>query len=351
MPVLLDLFTRLREAGLPLGIDQYLLLLRALQGGFGLDRPALKRLCKMLWVKSPEDDRIFEDCFARLAPAPEQPEEVEDKSDKFPESELSTNTAPPVVESTSKPALPLSSELALEIEDEVEVAKSALRIKQEKNFFDSRFILTGEYFPVTQRQMRQSWRYLRRPVRSGPPVELDMEATVARVGREGIFLAPVLIPRRVNRSELLLLIDRDGSMVPFHGLSQRLAETAVRGSRLGRAEVYYFHNCILDYLYSDPYHHNAELLSNLFPRFGRSFSTLIVSDAGAARGGYSPGRVELTRGFLKQLQERSRYIAWVNPMPFSRWDGTTAGEVAKLIPMFELSRRGLQDAINILRGR
>ena len=345
--ILLDLFSRLREAGLPLGIEQYLLLLRALQGGFGLDRPALKRLCKMLWVKSAEDDRIFEDCFERLVPAPE-PQEIEVKS---PEPELSPSTAPPVVESIPKPELPLSSELALEIDDEVQVAKSALRINQEKDISDSRFILTGEYFPVTQRQMKQIWRYLRRPIRSGPPVELDLEATVARVGREGIFLAPVLVPQRVNRAELLLLLDRDGSMVPFHGLSQRLAETAVRGGRLGRAEIYYFHNCVLDYLYSDPYRQNAELVSNLLPRLGRGTAALIFSDAGAARGGYNGQRFELTENFLNKLKERSRYIAWLNPMPSSRWQGTTAGEIARLVPMFELSRRGLQDAVNILRGR
>jgi uncharacterized protein with von Willebrand factor type A (vWA) domain len=30
-----------------------------------------------------------------------------------------------------------------------------------------------DYFPVTRRQMKQSWRYLRRPVREGPLEELD----------------------------------------------------------------------------------------------------------------------------------------------------------------------------------
>ncbi|MEQ9671280.1 hypothetical protein [Coleofasciculus sp. G2-EDA-02] len=35
--------------------------------------------------------------------------------------------------------------------------------------------------------MKQCWRYLRRPVREGIPTELDVEATVAKVGREGIL--------------------------------------------------------------------------------------------------------------------------------------------------------------------
>ncbi|MDJ0745120.1 MAG: transposase [Xenococcaceae cyanobacterium MO_167.B27] len=58
---LLELFTRLQNAGLSLGIGEYKLLLQAIRGGFGFpDRSALARLCCTLWVKSPEDKRIFD---------------------------------------------------------------------------------------------------------------------------------------------------------------------------------------------------------------------------------------------------------------------------------------------------
>lgn len=75
---LLDLFTKLREAGLQLGIDEYQLAMHAMQAGFGIrNRDALKRLCQTLWVKSKEERQLFEYHFeqvmaseARL-PAPE----------------------------------------------------------------------------------------------------------------------------------------------------------------------------------------------------------------------------------------------------------------------------------------
>ncbi|NEO74062.1 MAG: hypothetical protein F6K52_32545 [Moorea sp. SIO3H5] len=44
-------------------------------------------------------------------------------------------------------------------------------------------------------------------------------------------------------------------------------------------------------------------------------------------------------------------MAWLNPMPCNRWTGTTAGEIRPLVPMFEFSREGLQNAINVLRVR
>ncbi|MDF5726567.1 MAG: hypothetical protein PUP92_00650 [Rhizonema sp. PD38] len=69
------------------------------------------------------------------------------------------------------------------------------------------------------------------------------------------------------------------------------------------------------------------------------------------RGGNSEERYELTQQFLSQIKQRVRYIAWLNPLPRKRWAGTTAGDIARLVPMFEVSRRGLQDAIGVLRGR
>ena len=73
---LFELFNQLRQAGFPLGIEEYELLLRALQVGFGLsddeisqsdriqaDLNALKRLCQTLWVKSLEDIPLFDHHF------------------------------------------------------------------------------------------------------------------------------------------------------------------------------------------------------------------------------------------------------------------------------------------------
>ena len=355
---LIELFSQLREAGFPLGIGEYKLLIEALQKGFGArDRDSLYRLCKTLWVKSTEDKRLLDYHFNLVikesqeeVPAiPEQP----DVSDSETENPGIIETEPEVIEPTIEPIVSAPSpELTEIITDEVQAAKAVMQATSKYEEISERnFILTSEYFPVTQRQMKQSWRYLRRFVREGPPIELDVEATVNQIGQQGILLSPVLMPRRVNRSELLLLIDRDGSMVPFHDLSQRLAETAVRGGRLGNAGIYYFHNCPVDYLYHDPYHLKAEKIEDLLAKLRPQRSVMLIfSDAGAARGGYSQKRVELTAAFLQQIKAKVRYVAWLNPMPESRWQGT-AGEVARLVPMFEMARRGLQDAIALLRGK
>ena len=212
------------------------------------------------------------------------------------------------------------------------------------------FIQKDEYFPITRRQMKQSWRYLRRPTHEGPSVELDVDATINEIGRTGHLLKPVLVPRRQNRFELLLLNDQDGSMVPFHMLSRRLAATALRGGRLGQADIYYFHNCPVEYLYRDTAFVEAELIQNVLHRRDKYTGVLIFSEAGAARGGLSIDRIKITKKFLHQLKQYTRYMAWLNPMPHSRWSRTTAGRIMELIPMFDISRRGLDNAISVLRG-
>ena len=64
---LLDLFTQLRTAGLPIGIGEYKLVLKALQKGIGTsDYEALARLCKTIWIKSPDELNIFNYYFDKV---------------------------------------------------------------------------------------------------------------------------------------------------------------------------------------------------------------------------------------------------------------------------------------------
>lgn len=454
---LLELFTRLREAGLPLGIPDYEAAVRSVQKGYGLpDRAALARLCQTLWVRSPDEQRLFDYYFEQLigSTAGSPPEKIVDSamtnaSKRYPAKHIALyagligalvigtgiilwiKTQPskvliapipspaPQIPTTQNPAasapppspkpqpasppkssnpsnnwiwlmllilalgagtfwlvkflmkrrsqiqsLPpeadipdrsakMASELLRQTNDTVQVAQAVQQLtnKGKKNTSD-RFILSGDYLPVTQRQMKQSWRHLRRMVREGPATELDVARTVQRIARDGMLLNPVLIPRRTNRTELVLLIDQDGSMVPFHSLSARLVETALRGGRLGKAGAYYFHNCPIDYLYHDPMHQEDEPIEDVFRGFNRDRTiVLIFSDAGAARGGLSLERAVLTTKFLQPLQQRVRYVAWLNPMPKSRWATSTAREIAHAVPMFEATRQGLDEAINTLRGR
>lgn len=360
---LLDIFNSLRQRhGLPLGVDEYLVALRSVQAGFGVSsRQEVEQLCCLVWAKSEEENRLVRRLFeqmwryfpaesgsegnrfsrAEALPEPETPSaELDDPFAETPESE-----APPADE---PPELETQPNLTPEPVQAVQAVRSSRRDRELKR---PRYSLLTEYFPVTRRQMKQSWRYLRRPVREGVPTELDVEATVAQIGREGILLEPVLIPPRTNRTDLVLMIDQEGSMVPFHDLSRQLVQTAERGGRLRQTRVFYFHDYPDKYLYRHPAMLDAQPMSEVLEEMGERAVVLIVSDAGAARGNFDRERVSSTQTWIELLQQSVRYCAWLNPMPNECWQKTTAGEIARLLPMFEMSRQGMNAAISVLRGR
>ncbi len=124
----------------------------------------------------------------------------------------------------------------------------------------------------------------------------------------------------------------------------------MRGGLLGRVELYYFHDCPQNVLYEKPTLTRAHPLEELLAEKAKNSSVLLVSDAGAARGDYDGQRLEETRKFLEKLHRFTYLYAWINPLPRPRWRGTTAEDIACLIPMYSLNRDELNDAINILRG-
>lgn len=453
---LLELFNKLRDAGIPLGIGEYQLVLQALQAGFGIScRSELSRLCCTLWIKSNEEKKLFNYYFNQIIPKEyffgipksdffrssdevgtleiKQQSKLSQKFSRlkrylvigrvfvllgtlilatkllYPFIIQSPQTlAPPSPPSPSLPQASLITALTIfgtlviplfflyalflfslskadrwierrknkyriayivisrtpqinpsqvslfpslirEFSDEIQLVKA---VRQFNSDIGNNLNSLAAYIPVTRRQMKQSWRYLRCLVREGVPAELDLEATVNQIGRKGFLLNPVLIPRRVNRVQVLLLIDQGGSMIPFHTLAQRFVETAVQGGRLGKIGVYYFHNCPLDYLYRDTTRLEAEVVDIILSQLSQSQTVAVIfSDAGAIRGGFNTDRYQLTKKFIEHLRRKVRYVVWLNPMPKVRWLDNTAGAIAQIIPMFEANRQGLDSAIDILRGR
>lgn len=388
------LFERLREeARLPLGVDDFLQLFEALELGFGMpDREALRRLCRALWVTSLDEARLLDRLFDIVIPneaaaraalaqlrrpdsgAPAPPAEPPGIAAEPVEPPVELPVAPPEAPGTTPVTPPAGTVAGAEQPRDRTGAparssigapatppaqRSRVRIVlDERGRPAARFAIDDEeLYPISLREMQQSWRHLRRMVREGPPTELDVDETVRRIMRQGVLLEPVMLPPRINRTRLLLLIDRDGSMAPFHQLTQRLVQTALRGGRVRHTRVFSFHNCPLTHLYTYERPPRAEPLEATLRALPLGAVALIVSDAGAARGLVNPERVEQTAAFLAQLRGRVARIAWLNPVPRGghgepdRWNSSSAGLIARLTPMFEVSRRGLDAAIDVLRGR
>jgi uncharacterized protein len=330
MPML-DLFQQLRSAGMKLTISQYDLLRQALDEGFGLaDWEDLRDICRMLWVKPSFDDaaEIFEQVFdAYQAQCQQQMEGWFGKQQK-------TNNRQPLRETPwgILPTIPLRK-LAGRSEPETQTDEDkptgygldAVKHDRPKPPKPQREYLVK--VPISSEDVKRTWRKLRRPIADARLQELDMAATVERIGEEGIFSDVVRRPVMQKKAELLLLIDDGNSMLPFAPVIQPLIQM-VQERRIAPSQIYRFNQCPTDHLYDWQRPLHGVPLSKVLGRLNRLRTVvMIVSDAGAASPLYSRDRVARTGKFLSRLLPCVREVLWLNPLPKHRWEETTAAPI------------------------
>ncbi len=203
------LFQQLRRRRFPLGPDDYEALRQALRAGFGWSsREALRNLCCDLWAKSQSEREIVEALFDQFEVPTWQLPKLESPlvDASQPASELEGDDQPKESPKLETP------ELIPTMEARGGLPPISLDSVKLPNYH---FVFVPQ-FPVTYREVAQAWRRLRQPVREGPSIELDVEATIGQRSRLGVVSEVVLVPRRRNTARLLLLVDRQGSMTPFH---------------------------------------------------------------------------------------------------------------------------------------
>lgn len=366
------LFCQLRRRHFPLSPEDYDALRQALRAGFGwTSREALRDLCCALWAKSKPEQETVAALFDQFRITSWELPELEDfpvfpariqSAQRAPQARPDDEIHEPIVTQETKGGLP-----------PIFIYKGDLP--------ESHFVLTP-IFPLTYRETAQAWRRMRQPVRQGPAIELDLEATIQRRCRRGAVAEVALRPRRTNRARLLLLVDCQGSMTPFQPVVAEVVAAIQESGRLERAEAYYFHDVpvegankavlaplsdqlypALDAVLSDIepstagfLFDSAELLapqpvSAVFDACAEGAAVVLISDAGAAKGQYDIYRLLDTVAFLRALKTYTTKYVWLNPLPQKRWQKSTAAQIARHVPMFVLDRAGMYQAVNLLRGQ
>jgi uncharacterized protein with von Willebrand factor type A (vWA) domain len=139
-------------------------------------------------------------------------------------------------------------------------------------------------------------------------------------------LQPVCRPRRANSARLLVLADASASMDPWRPFLATLADS-LRLGRLASAELRYFSNLPRRQLFADADLSDPQPRDEVLRRHAGA-GLLVVSDAGSARGYLNRRRALQTAAFLAEAASVFPAIVWLNPMPRTRWAGTTAALVA-----------------------
>ena len=329
----LDLFYQLQDAGMALTIEQYDLLRQAIDKGYGLGGwEDLKRVCRLLWVKPCHnyDLDIFERTFEKYI---QQHDSQRPRATNLKSSEKTVETSsikPPLNLPKIPPRKwqsPSTQELG-KVETPTAVQSDSNLHKEVKA---SNFVLTPKDFPIKLRDVQMAWKLLKKPVRIGWENEIDIEATVERIEREGILADVVMHPRMTRRTELLLLIDDNSAMIPFFPGFEPFIE-AIKQSRITPAKIYRFTSYPDQYLYEWERPTLAHPVTDIFRKLHSNRTiVLILSDAGAATTSYSQDRIEGIFRFLINLSPCIRQLIWLNPLPYERWEQTSAWEIYRIL--------------------
>ena len=191
--LLLDLFQELRKAGMALTLEQYNLLQQAVACGYGLGGwEDIKRVCRLLWVKPCDkyDINIFNRTFDDYVQQhhnkmPVKPTNQETQQQK----DTTTTSKPPANLPQIPPRNRKQESPSTEKPGKVEVPMGIKTSSTSPKFDNTRnnFHLYPQDFPIQLQDVEMVWRLLKQPVQVAWDYELDIEATIEQIGRDGIF--------------------------------------------------------------------------------------------------------------------------------------------------------------------
>lgn len=229
---------------------------------------------------------------------------------------------------------------------------SAMQIAHERRFKNYRSDLI-----LDTRQLQVALKKLRRLKRSGAEDELDLEETIDQTCKNAGEIEVVLRKPRHNESRLLLLMDAGGSMIPYARLVSMLFSAAHSLSHFKEFHYYYFHNCIYEEVYKNIYMGESIPTAWLLKNLGPSFDVIVIGDASMGpweltekHGAIYYSHFNDTPGivWLNRIKERFARSVWLNPLPERAWYSGSVGMIKGIFPMFELTVKGIEEAVSSL---
>jgi uncharacterized protein len=244
----------------------------------------------------------------------------------------------------------------------VRIGQGASRNRRAVKVWERReFANLDDSVELGTRNVKLALRRLRRFAREGAAEELDLGGTIDATARNAGWLDLRLRPERHNAVKVLLFLDVGGSMDDHVRACEELF-TAAR-AEFKHLEHYYFHNFVYETVWKDNRRRHAERmpLAQLMRTYGPDYRLVLVGDATmspyeiAQPGGSiehwneEPGAVWLQR--LRQAYPRH---AWLNPEPEGRWDYVPSVGLARELlegRMFPLTLAGIDRAMRALNAR
>ncbi|HKH97438.1 MAG TPA: VWA domain-containing protein [Beijerinckiaceae bacterium] len=207
------------------------------------------------------------------------------------------------------------------------------------------------------RNMRIALRRLRRFARTGAAEELDLDETIHETAHKG-YLDVKLRPERRNAVKVLLFLDVGGSM-DWHVEQAEELFSAAR-AEFKHFEHFYFHNCLYERVWKENRRrfHEVTPTQDVIRTYPSDYRVVFVGDASM-----SPYEIAMPGGSVEHWNEEpgevwlNRLLAhfpkavWLNPVPRNQWDYTqSVRHIGRIFGnrMFPLTLEGLDQAMREL---
>jgi len=230
--------------------------------------------------------------------------------------------------------------------------QSAVKVAMDRRYKDY-----SQQGPLTQSQMGEALKRLRRMIPVGPKDNVNIDETIRETVRNAGEIEIIFDRALRDRLKVIIMIDNGGwSMEPYVYVVKTLFDYA--RSQFKEVKTYYFHNTVYDYVWADPPRIKKPQKIVDFSRFDPETRLIMVGDAsmapyelmandGSIHVEERSGRPSVER--LRLLTEIFPHSVWLNPKPEVEWGWTrTIGHIQRIFSMFELTLDGLDKAVAFL---
>ena len=209
------------------------------------------------------------------------------------------------------------------------------------------------------RNIKVALRRLRRFAREGAAQELDLDDTIRSTARNAGYLDLKLVPERHNAIKVLLFLDVGGSMDDHVQACEELFSAA--RSEFKHLEYFYFHNMVYEGVWQDNRRRYTEKTDTLtvLRTFGQDYKLILVGDATMSpyEVTYPGGSVEHFNPeagdvWMNRLLTTWPNAIWLNPQPSNRWSQVPSIQMVRQLMnerMFPLTLEGLEQGIRALQ--
>jgi len=389
--VLINFFQTLKNAGMPVSVKEYLVLLEAVKAGLAFasvdDFYLLARTCLVKDEKYFDRfDRAFSAWFKDL-------ETVDDIINALvPEDWLRAQFEKHLSDEEKAKIESLGS-----LEKLLEEFRKRLEEQQKRHSGGSKWIGTGGTSPfgnsgyhpegirvggqsrnrsavkvweerhyqnlddsvaLGTRSIKMALRRLRKFARTGAEEELDLDDTIRCTARNAGFLDIKMVPERHNAVKVLVFFDVGGSMYPYVRTCEELFSAA--RSEFKHLDYFYFHNFFYDFVWRDNQRRRNETTRtwDVLHTYPQDYKVIIVGDASMAPyeivsvgGSVEYMNRESGVTWMTRLQESFDKVIWFNPTPKAHWGYTQSiGLIQELVEehMYPLTLDGLDRGIRYL---